>query len=157
MLRDDEIVTTGNPKSRDYSVLRNSLLPILLDFVSQNQHVDLPHHLFEVGDVVSPSETAETRTDQKTSLCGLATDIKVNLTDLMTGVGFLLRGMGIDERFSFQAVENPTFIKGRCAQIAIDGEVQGILGEISPEVLENFQIGNPVVAFELSLPDSGEW
>ncbi len=56
MLRDEPIVKTGNPKSRNYSVLRNSLLPVLLDFASQNQHADYPQRIFEVGDIVIPKE-----------------------------------------------------------------------------------------------------
>lgn len=157
LLRESDLVETGNPKSRDYSVLRNALLPILLDFASQNQHVDLPQHIFEVGDIVTPDALAETRTNQVSSVCGLSTDVKVNLTNLMTEIGFLLRGMGLDIRFKYEGTENPSFIKGRCANILIDGEKIGVLGEVSPEVLENFQIGNPVIAFELNLPNEGEW
>ncbi len=157
MLREEEIVETGNPKSREYSVLRNALLPILLDFASQNQHVDLPQHIFEVGDVVSPDATTETRIRQHASICGLSTDVRVNLTNLMTEIGFLLRGMGLDGRFKYEAIENPSFIKGRCARIVIDEEPMGIFGEVSPEVLEKFQIGNPIIAFELSLPINGNW
>ncbi|MCK5239087.1 MAG: phenylalanine--tRNA ligase subunit beta [Candidatus Thorarchaeota archaeon] len=157
MLRSSEIVETGNPKSRDYSVLRNSLLPILLDFATQNQHVDLPQRVFEVGDIVFPDELAETRTNQVSSVCGLVTDVNVNLTNMMTEIGFFLRGMALDGRFSFQNAEDPSFIKGRCARIAIDKELVGIFGEISPEVLSNFELGTPVIAFEITLPKNGEW
>ncbi|MFW9795083.1 MAG: phenylalanine--tRNA ligase subunit beta, partial [Candidatus Thorarchaeota archaeon] len=45
MLRDAPIVITSNPKSRNYSVLRNSLIPVLLDFASQNQHADYPQKI----------------------------------------------------------------------------------------------------------------
>ncbi|MDF1539355.1 MAG: phenylalanine--tRNA ligase subunit beta [Candidatus Thorarchaeota archaeon] len=157
MLIDDPIVETGNPKSRDYSVLRNSLLPILLDFASQNQHVDLPQHIFEVGDVVSPDAKAETRTRQYSSVCGLSTDVRVNLTKLITEIGFVMRGMGLDGRFKYEGIENPSFIKGRCATILVDERPIGIFGEVSPKVLEKFQIGNPIIAFELSLPNDGQW
>ncbi|MFW9849855.1 MAG: phenylalanine--tRNA ligase subunit beta [Candidatus Thorarchaeota archaeon] len=157
MLKSSDIVETGNPKSRDYSVLRNSLIPILLDFVSQNQHVDLPQYIFEVGDVVNPDEKRETRSRQVASVCGLKTDVKVNLTDMMTEIGFLLRGMALDGRFSFEVTENPSYIKGRCANILVDGEIIGNFGEISPEVLSNFVMGTPVIAFEILLPETGEW
>jgi phenylalanyl-tRNA synthetase beta chain len=157
MLRSDALVETGNPKSRDYSVLRNSLLPIVLDFVSQNQHVDLPHYIFEVGDIVKPDEAKETRTQQVTSVCGLKTDVKVNLTTMMNEIGFLLRGMGLEGRFEYQSGEDSSFIDGRCGIIAIDNESIGIFGEISPEVLSNFEMGTPVIAFEIVLPESGEW
>ncbi|MFW9907278.1 MAG: phenylalanine--tRNA ligase subunit beta [Candidatus Thorarchaeota archaeon] len=157
MLRKEELVMTGNPKSRDYSVLRNSLLPILLDFTSQNQHVDLPHKVFEVGDVVVPNASTETRTNQVASVCGLWTDVRVNLTNLIAEIGFLLRGMNLDGRFKFLTATNPSFITGRCATILVDDSEIGVFGEISPEVLSAFEIGTPVVAFELSLPMEGKW
>ena len=76
---------------------------------------------------------------------------------MMTEIGFFLRGMALDGRFSFQNTEDPSFIKGRCARIAIDKELVGIFGEISPEVLSNFELGTPVIAFEITLPKNGEW
>ncbi len=157
MLRNEALVETGNPKSREYSIVRNALLPILLDFASQNQHVDLPHKIFEVGDVVIPSEAEETRVLQVPSVSGITTDVKVNLTDLMNEIGFLLRSVGLDGRFKFVPMTNPSYIDGRAAYIEIDGISKGQFGEINPEVLENFQIGNPVIAFELHIPRKGEW
>ncbi len=152
MLRNEPLITTGNPKSRDFSVLRNSILPILLDFVARNQHADLPIRIFEVGDIVTPDESMETRSSQQSSVCGLITDIQVNLTELMTNLGFLLRNMGLDSRFKFAASDDVSFIDGRSADILIEGEKLGYFGEVSPEVLTNFNIIYPVVAFELRIP-----
>ncbi|RLI55355.1 MAG: phenylalanine--tRNA ligase subunit beta [Candidatus Thorarchaeota archaeon] len=157
MLRDDDVVTTTNPKSRDYSVLRNALLPILLDFASQNQHVDYPQKLFEVGDIVIPAEDRETRVDQIPSVCGLVTDVRVNITELMKDIGFLLRNLGLDGKFSFRASTTPTFINGRSADILVGDARVGLFGEVSPEVLSNFEITSPVMAFEIRLPRSGAW
>jgi phenylalanyl-tRNA synthetase beta chain len=157
MLRNRPIITTENPKSRNYSVLRNSLLPILLDFTSQNQHADFPQKIFEVGDVAIPDESKETRVDQVPSVCGLETDVKVNITKLMSEIGFLMRNLGLDERFTFEVVDNSDFITGRSASIKVDGEVWGHFGEVSPIILSNFGIGYPVVAFEIFLPRNLEW
>ncbi|MHA1420931.1 MAG: phenylalanine--tRNA ligase subunit beta [Candidatus Thorarchaeota archaeon] len=157
MLREDPVVVTTNPRSKDYSVLRNALLPVLLDFVSQNQHADYPQKLFEVGDVVIPAELNETRTDQIPSVCGIVTDVKVNLTDIMKDIGFLLRNLDLDGKFKFVAQENPTFISGRTAQIIVKSKVVGTFGEIAPVVLDNFGIANPIIAFELQLPRDLNW
>jgi len=157
MLRDRPMISTENPKSRNYSVLRNSLLPILLDFASQNQHADYPQKIFEVGDVAVPDEFKETRVDQVPSVSGLETDVKVNITKLMSEIGFLLRNLGLDERFSFESTTNSDYIEGRSACIKIDGEVWGHFGEVSPKILSNFGIGYPVVAFEILMPRSTEW
>lgn len=157
MLRENELVETGNPKSREYSVLRNSLLPILLDFLAQNQHVDFPQKVFEVGDVVRPLESAETRVDQIPCISAVSTDIRVNLTDLMNEIAFLLRGMGLEDRFEFRPAESSSFISGRCASIVVGGMDVGVFGELSPEVLQRLQIGTPTMGFEISLPANGTW
>ncbi|MHA1964033.1 MAG: phenylalanine--tRNA ligase subunit beta [Candidatus Thorarchaeota archaeon] len=157
MLRGRPLVTTGNPKSRNYSVLRNSLLPVLLDFTSQNQHADYPQKIFEVGDVAIPDESKETRVDQVPSVCGLLTDVKVNITRLMSEIGFLLRNLGLDEHFTFESEMNSDFIEGRSANIKINGKSRGFFGEVSPEILSNFGIGYPVVAFEIFMPRSTDW
>lgn len=157
MLRDQPLVTTENPKSRNYSVLRNSLLPILLDFTSQNQHADYPQKIFEVGDIAVPDESKETCVEQVPSVCGLMTDVKVNITNLMLEIGFLLRNLGLDERFSFASEKSTDFIEGRSAKIMIDGQVRGFFGEVAPEILSNFSIGYPVVAFEIFIPRNSDW
>ncbi|TFG29759.1 phenylalanine--tRNA ligase subunit beta [Candidatus Thorarchaeota archaeon] len=157
MGRNEPLVTTGNPKSRKFSVLRNSLLPVLLDFTSQNQHADFPQKIFEVGDVIIPNEERETSVDQIPCVGGLMTDAKVNITKLLSELGFLLRNLGLEGKFEFESVTNSDFIMGRSARIKINGQVRGSFGEVSPEILINFGIGYPVVAFELQLPRDLNW
>ncbi len=157
VLRNRPLVTTGNPKSQDYSVLRNSLLPILLAFASRNQHAEYPQKIFEVGDIAIPDEMMETRIQQIPSVCGLVTDTTVNITDLATEIGFLLRNLGLENRFAYKEREDTTFIKGRSADILVDGNPIGVFGEIAPEVLSNLELGTPVIAFEIYLPRTGQW
>lgn len=157
MLRSRPVVTTGNPKSRDYSVLRNSLLPVLLDFAAQNQHADYPQKLFEVGDIAVPDELMETRIQQIPTVSGIVIDTSVNITELATDIGFLLRNLGLDGMFSYSEREDSTFIAGRAADILKSGVPIGMFGEIAPEVLMNLDLKMPVVAFEIFLPRTGEW
>jgi phenylalanyl-tRNA synthetase beta chain len=157
MGREIPIVTTSNPKSRNYSVLRNSLLPVLLDYASQNQHSDYPQKIFEVGDVVVPNESRETCVDQIPSVCGLITDVKVNVTNLMTEIGFLLRNLGLDHHFKFEPADCSDYIPGRSANIRVKDKIRGFFGEVSPEILTNFGLGSPVIAFEILLPRDNCW
>lgn len=157
MCRDEPLVTTGNPKSRKFSVLRNSLLPVLLEFTVHNQHADYPQKIFEVGDIIIPNEERETSVDQIPSVSGLVTDVKVNITKLLSELGFLLRNLGLEGKFQFESVANSDFIQGRSARIKVNDQVRGFFGEVSPEILTNFGIGYPVVAFELHLPRDLNW
>lgn len=157
ILRENPVVVTTNPRSKDYSVLRNALFPILMDFASLNQHADFPQRIFEVGDVVVPNESKETRTDQIPSICGLVTDVKVNITNMMKDIGYLLRNLDLDGKFKFVTCTDPTFINGRTAQIVVNDKVVGLFGEVAPEVLSNFEITSPIVAFEIRLPRDCKW
>ncbi len=157
ILREVPVVVTTNPRSEDYSVLRNALFPVLMDFASLNQHADFPQRIFEVGDIVVPDESKETRTDQIPSICGLVTDVKVNITNLMKDIGYLLRNLDLDGKFKFVAGTNPTFIEGRTAQIVVNEKIVGLFGEVAPEVLNNFEITHPIVVFEVKLPRDCQW
>ena len=47
--------------------------------------------------------------------------------------------------------EHPAFIKGRCATIRYQRETIGLFGEIAPQVIENFELGHPIIAFEINV------
>ena len=60
---------------------------------------------------------------------------------------------------------HPSFIKGRCAAFKgiyediegnednTKGSVKGFFGEIDPEVITNFELEYPVIAFEIEFND----
>ena len=45
----------------------------------------------------------------------------------------------------------PSFIPGRAAAIRYANRTVGVVGEVHPEVLNNFELENPTGAFELEL------
>jgi len=57
----------------------------------------------------------------------------------------------ISAAYTLAEVEDPRFIKGRCAQIILKGKSVGIVGEINPLVLESWGIGVPCAACEINL------
>ena len=87
----------------------------------------------------------------------MVVDTRVNITEMLTEMGFILRNLGLGSRIEFAAEKTPEFIDGRAGKILINGEPVGVFGEVSPEVLDNFGIGMPVVAFEMELPRNGVW
>ena len=152
----DPFMSTSNPKSRDYSVMRNALLPVLMDFTAKNLHADYPQRIFEVGKVVIPDEFQETKAIQVPRVCGLVSDVTVNITELIAELSFVLRHLGLESEFEFAAHDHPSMIPGRTGKVLIRGKARGIFGEVSPDVLTNFGITRPVVAFELDIPDASK-
>lgn len=147
---DERMAEVANPLSLDFSVLRNWLLPGLLSFLGSNKHVPYPQKIFECGDVVLVDEAMQTKTVTTRKVCAAACDYMVSYEDIQASLYSLLRNAGV-EGWSLQRTEHPSFIKGRAAAIRVDDENIGVIGEIHPQLLENFGIENPAAAFELDL------
>jgi len=75
----------------------------------------------------------------------------------MKDIGYLLRNLDLEGKFKFVACADSTFIEGRTAQIVVNDQVVGLFGEVAPEVLNNFEITSPIVAFEIQLPRDCQW
>jgi len=143
------LVKIANPVSKEYSVIRHSLIPGLLNIISKNAHVELPHKIFEVGDVIVFDKLSETRTNNSTNLAAIISDYSISYEDIQAVLYALLRNLNI--KFKAEPTVHPSFIEGRTAKILVKNREIGVVGEIHPEVLENFKIENPVAAFEVNV------
>jgi phenylalanyl-tRNA synthetase beta chain len=54
-------------------------------------------------------------------------------------------------QLSFAPIENPSFIRGRVAAGFLGGKRVAVLGELHPEVITNFELEYPIVAFEVNI------
>jgi phenylalanyl-tRNA synthetase beta chain len=53
--------------------------------------------------------------------------------------------------YALQPLSHPSFLDGRAGQILVNDEPIGVIGEVHPEVLEQWQATMPTVAFELAI------
>ncbi|MHA1580442.1 MAG: phenylalanine--tRNA ligase subunit beta [Candidatus Freyarchaeota archaeon] len=139
-----------NPVSSDYNMVRDALLPGLIRILRTNKHEAFPQKIFEVGDIVVYDPKAETSATRKLNVAAAITDTEVGFTDIKAVAEALLRELGC-EQWKFTPTSHPSFIEGRAALVEADGKVLGQIGEIHPEVLNNFDLEYPVGAFEYSL------
>jgi phenylalanyl-tRNA synthetase beta chain len=145
-----KVVEIANPLSLDFAVLRSWLLPGLLSFLSSNKHVPYPQRIFECGDAVIIDDIAQTRTAVKRKVAAVICDYRVSYEDIQSSLYSLLRNAGVVD-WNLHEVNHPSFIKGRVADVVVSNEKAGFVGEIHPQLLENFGIENPAAAFELDL------
>jgi len=143
------VVEVANPVTASYTVLRDSLLPGLIAFLSRNTGAPLPQRIFEVGDVVIPDETAETGARDERRLAAAVADSEVGFEDIQADLYALLRNLNVS--FELRPAEHPSLLRGRTAEVLVDGVSAGVVGEVHPEVLELNKIKTPVAVFELSL------
>ncbi len=145
-----EAVSVKNPISKEYSILRTWLLPGLMDALRENRLHELPQRLFEVGDVVLLNEDAETGAENVRRAAAVAIGEGMDYTYARSIAEALLREFRLD--WEVNSFEHPSLLDNRTAQIVIEDERRGFMGEVHPEVIANFELEHPVVAFELDLP-----
>ncbi|MHA1230265.1 MAG: phenylalanine--tRNA ligase subunit beta [Candidatus Helarchaeota archaeon] len=142
-------VEISNPVSSSFSILRNDLLPLNIDFIAKNTHVTLPVKIFEIGDVVEIDESYETKTKQIRQLTALITDYSVSFENIQEVLFALFNYLNLE--IELKKTVNNVYIKGRSANIFVNDKLVGDIGEISLEILENFGLINPIAALRLDL------
>ncbi len=135
----------ANPISAEHSIVRQSLLPSLLEILSKNRHNDLPQQIYEMGDVIIMNKKA----NQVTMLGGVKIDSKANFTECKSIVEAILKNLGY--KMDVEERNDNAFIEGRCASVIVNGKEVGYFGEIKPAVIVNFGLEYPVIAFEINL------
>lgn len=145
-LKQDEMVVLSNPVSVELDCLRSCLLHQLLEVAAKNQSI-IPLRLFELGEVVIMSNT-DTGVEARNKLALLIMDYKAGYEDIQSYVYGLIRLMG-DSILAVKQAEHPTLIRGRTAIIETKQGVTGIMGEVKPEILEEYGITYPVAVAEL--------
>ncbi|MBW3019501.1 phenylalanine--tRNA ligase subunit beta [Candidatus Woesearchaeota archaeon] len=139
-------VEIDNYMSQSYSVVRSWILPILMDCLSKNKHVDYPQRVFESGlicqrhgDIIKEEE----------HVAAVSAHSAASFTEMRQHAEFVLRSHGIE--CSFKEFDLGCFIPGRAAKIIVKGKEIGFVGEIHPKVLDNFSLLVPVAACEINL------
>lgn len=145
-------VRLANPVSTEYSMAREDLLPSLMKNLADNRHESYPQRLFEVSDVIRVSVRTETRSERRMHVAGVCSHPTVNFTEVKSIVEALLANLGV-KRWIIKAVRSPSFLQGRVAAVKVKHKKVGLLGEIHPEALNNFELENPVGAFEIDLEE----
>jgi len=152
-LPETERVEVAQPISQDRTMIRQSLLNGLLEFLEDNKHEELPQKIFEVGESVFLDEETETRTTGVKKMAAMTTHSQANFTEIKSTSDALISNLGLD--MEIEDLDHPSFIKGRCAHLkgvkkgSSQVCVEGFFGEIHPEVIRNFQLEYPVVALEV--------
>ena len=143
-----ELVEIENPVSAEFSYLRPSLIPNILKAVEKNQRFFKEIKIFEIGKIFPGIEKKEKRM----------------LTGAITGdaffeakgiVDYLFQKLGIPKVWydEFQPTpedsETSIWHLKKSAEIKVDNEEIGFLGEISPKIISALSLKDRVVVFDL--------
>ncbi|WP_455644768.1 phenylalanine--tRNA ligase subunit beta [Methanosphaera sp.] len=151
---EEDRVTVAQPITQDRTMIRKSLINSLLEFLEDNKHEELPQKIFEIGDVAYIDTTKETQMRTVKKLAAAQISSVANFTTIKSIVESFVSNMGFT--MELKDSTNPSFIQGRCAEFTTKTlndntpfTFKGYFGEIHPEVLTNFELEYPVIAFEV--------
>lgn len=149
MLIENKLIELESPKAADIDVLRAQMLPGILDVLMHNKRHEYPQKVFEIGTVFHFDESTETNVGESVHLCAASAHAKADFTEVKQVLDYIFNLLGIG--YIIHPVSRPSFIKGRVGKIMIGREEIGIIGDIHPKVLDNFNLLMPVSALEINL------
>ncbi|MBF0287113.1 MAG: phenylalanine--tRNA ligase subunit beta [SAR324 cluster bacterium] len=158
-----QYVALKNPLTAERTHLRRSLLPGALITVQSNLRSHEQVALFEVGSTYHPQNNALLPNEQpelsivltgkryRSSWMNKGDEQTIDFYDLKGAVENLLEGLHI-ENCEWKRGSRPAYHPGRCAEVFIEGNSWGIVGEIHPKVCQKFGLPQQsVCAAELNL------
>jgi len=138
-------VTIKNPLGEDFSVMRTTPLNGMFKSLSTNYNRRVDEAmLFELARVYLPKQLPLMELPEEKDMLCIAFYSKDKSKDFYYLKGVceaFLSTVGIQRHQIEPETELPFMHPGRCAKISAFGGDLGFLGEIHPEVLENYEIG----------------
>jgi phenylalanyl-tRNA synthetase beta chain len=144
-LSPESIVELLNPRVQTLTCLRDWLIPSLMEILAANIHVTYPQRIFETGDCIMRDGSDA---QEVTKIAGVTCHAEASFTEARAILDALLTNLGLNARIT--DLTHGSFVDGRAAAIRVGEEQVGIMGEIHPQVLENWGVQNPAAAFELN-------
>ncbi|MFS8540500.1 MAG: phenylalanine--tRNA ligase subunit beta [Tissierellales bacterium] len=130
-----------NPLGEDYSVMRTTLVPNMMEVLSRNYNFGNKEcFAYELGNVFIPKELPLKELPYEKKMLTIGMYGNVDFYDLKEAVEILFERLGIEDVEFLPEKTNLTFHPNRTAKIINGDEVIGILGEIHMDVLENYDI-----------------
>ncbi len=145
-------VTLLNPLGEDTSVMRTTMIPSMAEIMVRNINSrTLSGRYFEIGRTYKPLETVDMLPIETDVLCVGLYGADEDFFTLKGIAEEIFAKNGIKAKFTKSA--NPSFHPGRCAEMTVNNEVIGTLGELHPMVSENYGVKERmyVACFDMSV------
>ena len=145
------VVKIKNPLGEDYSVMRTTTLPSIMESLGRNYSRNNDYvRLFEIGRTYIPNEDqTKLPTEKNVLTIGIYGDC--DYLDLKGIVENVIDGLGITKAKYVRESENPSYHPGKTAALMVRNKKVGVFGEIHPDVTENYGIDVDCYVAELDL------
>ena len=131
-----------NPLGEDTSIMRTTAVPSMLEVLARNEHYhNKKARLYELAKVYAKQEGTAMAKETQDLILG-AYGGGMDFFRLKGAVETLLAAFKLDGVSYAANAERPAFHPGRCADVLLEGQVIGTLGEIHPLVAKNYDVAN---------------
>ncbi len=145
----EQHVIVENPKTIEQKVVRSHLMTGIMETFHKNRRKAVPQRIFELGNIILTDPEAETGTREYRHLAFGIIGPEAGYAEarqVLDAVFAELKWTG-----EYKPVENPAFSNGRLAEVIGSNSLWARIGEIHPQVLNNFGLAYPVAYCELRL------
>ncbi|MGI6777248.1 MAG: phenylalanine--tRNA ligase subunit beta [Acetivibrionales bacterium] len=133
-------VVISNPLGEDYSIMRTTTIPNILDVLSTNYNRRIEEaRLFELSYVYQPKGLPVKELPDEKMVLTIGMYGKTDFYHLKGVVEELLDRLGIIDYEFLPEKNNPSFHPGRTAKVIVGDIEIGVIGEIHPELVQEFE------------------
>lgn len=145
------VVKIKNPLGEDYSVMRTTSIASMMESLARNNNrSNESAALFEIGKVYIPDEDIN-KIPEERNIVTIGIYGNVDYFHLKGIVENLLDTLGVKNPSFRRESENPSFHPGKTAALYVRNKFAGVLGEVHPDVAENFEMEERCYIAELDL------
>lgn len=145
--QNSNLVSIGNSKNFDPEVLRNSIIPSMMMTLSKNIHEKYPQKLFEIGKTF---QIEDSRLKEEWSLGVVMAHNDTDYTEIKSVLESLIKYC-FNKSVNTPKTNLKHYLEGHSAKILYDENDIGDIGEIYPQVIENFKLRTLVSVFQINL------
>ena len=149
-----EVVTIMNPLGEDYSIMRTTplngmLTSLATNFNRRNKNV----RLYEIGNIYLPKALPVTELPEERTQFTLGMYGEGDFFTMKGVVEEFFEKAGLHKKISYNPNAEKSFLHpGRQANIIYRGNVVGYMGEVHPQVAENYSISERVYIAVIDMP-----
>lgn len=146
-----EFVNIKDAAEDGINMMRTRLIAEMLYSLHLNRKVKYPQKVFEVGMTIQPDDSQDTKARNEWHLANVLAGPQISFTQIKEMADSLFKMIGIFDDIEYIENSKESFIGGRCAQIMYKNQKLGVIGELHPQVIQNFGLLVPISAYEINL------
>ncbi|MGO1469207.1 MAG: phenylalanine--tRNA ligase subunit beta [Tissierella sp.] len=145
-----EYIKIINPLGEDFSIMRTTLIPTMMDLFSRNYNRSVKNAFaFELGNIFIPKNLPIEELPKEKKILSIGFYGDKDFYFLKETVEKVLNKMGIINIEYKREEDDPVFHPGRTAKVIAEGINIGTIGEVYVDVCENYDIKSKVYIGQL--------